>query len=312
MPGRELEARELACFCLGIDKNTLLLQREREFEVMRDPQDVIARRLAGEPLAYIIGQWDFYGRTFIVLPGVLVPRTDSEFVFERALNEYLCGVCGDYTIFKRGEMRIFGDFSGVFEDKADISYKKTAKKGNKISTIRALDLCCGSGVLGISLALELQKRGLDCEVVLGDISERALECARENFLRHGLKGAKVMKLDALEPAGDELGKFDVVLCNPPYVRSGEIEGLEPTVRDYEPRLALDGGGDGLRFYRAVAAGYAGALAEGGLLAFEVGAGQGAAAAEIMERAGFENVRFERDYEGNDRVVMGRKIYEGTL
>jgi len=165
--------------------------------------------------------------------------------------------------------------------------------------MRALDLCTGSGCVAISLALE-RPTSL---VVATDLSDGALAVARDNALRLGAYRVAFARGDLYAAVPPAL-RFDVVTANPPYIATGDIAGLMPDVRDFEPRPALDGGGDGLELVRRVIAGAAPFLVEGGALAVEVGAGQAAATVTLFERAGYGDVQVRRDYARIERVVSG--------
>ena len=172
--------------------------------------------------------------------------------------------------------------------------------GNKMDA-RILDLCCGSGCIGCAMAKELPAS----RVVMLDISKDALRVARRNAAALGVAG-RVMctDADALKAPPMLVGTFDMLLCNPPYIPSGEILELDPSVRDYEPIWALDGGEDGLVFYRAVLENWKSVLRPGAWLLFEVGMGQSADVEKLMEWAGFQDVHSLDDTAGIQRVVCG--------
>ena len=165
--------------------------------------------------------------------------------------------------------------------------------------MRVLDLCTGSGCILISLL----HYSNDCEGVGVDISGEALKVAKENAARLLGENAKVSFLegDLYEKAE---GFFDRIVSNPPYIRPEVIEGLMPEVKEHEPRIALDGGADGLTFYRRIIAGSKAHLKPGGMLFFEIGCDQAEAVAGLMEEGGYEEIRVIRDYAGLDRVVSG--------
>ena len=159
---------------------------------------------------------------------------------------------------------------------------------------KVLDLCCGSGVLGITLALE---KG--AKVTLGDISKDALSIAKLNNSKLKAK-AKVVKTDMF---GSIKGKFDVIVCNPPYIESAVIPTLDNSVKDYEPHLALDGGADGLDFYRILAEQACKHLNKGGVLVLEIGYNQGQAVCNLL--ADKFDAEFIKDYSNNDRIVVAK-------
>lgn len=257
-----LEARELVCFAAGKDKARLL----RDGALYASPEveeaawALARRRLAGEPVAYLIGEWEFYGLPLDISERVLIPRPDTE-VLAAAAIEGLQGV----------------------------------------ESPRVLDLCAGSGCVGLAVA----KHVSGSHMVLGEIDEGALRVCRQNIRRTGLSGQVVsMQLNALEKAPPRLGEFDCIVSNPPYIPDGDIAGLDPSVRDYEPHLALKGGADGLDFYRAICENWRGALRPGGRLYFEVGIGQADDVLRIMRAVGFGDIEVIPDLNGIPRVVWG--------
>ena len=176
-----------------------------------------------------------------------------------------------------------------------IEQLKTRSKG------RILDLCCGTGCVGLA-TLKHVSDGITA--VLADLSEPALEVARRNVVHNGLSHRTLTyQVDALEEASPLLGKFHMILCNPPYIPTAEIMTLDVEVQR-EPHMALDGGEDGLDFYRAVCRNFAPALNKGGVLAFEVGLGQFEDVMAILTEAGYTNVQFRCDLAGIERVVWG--------
>jgi len=259
----QLEAREIVCFAAGKTREQLM--RDASFyasaEVEAQVADLLARRLAGEPIAYLIGEWEFYGLPLDLSPEVLIPRTDTEVLAARAIE--LAQAEGEGA--------------------------------------RVLDLCAGSGCVGLAVAAHAP----NCRVVLADWSEEAIRICKQNIRRNGLNGrVTCTRANAREAAPASLWDFDVIVSNPPYIPTGDIPGLDVSVRGYEPHLALDGGADGLDFYRAISAGWKNALRLGGSLLFEVGAGQADRVEKIMGEAGFEQIRSTRDTAGIWRVVEG--------
>ena len=219
------------------------------------------RRLQGEPVAYIIGEWEFYGLSLDVSREVLIPRMDTEVLAEQA-----------------------------------ILAARAAGEG-----CRVLDLCAGSGCVGLAVAANVP----GCKVVLADISEGALRICRQNVRRCGLNDQVIcLSADAKLPPLPALWDFDVIACNPPYIPSADILTLDPSVKNYEPHEALDGGEDGLDFYRTVASKWKGALRLGGRLIFEVGMGQSTDVEAILSENGFEDVHSVRDTQNILRVVSG--------
>lgn len=159
-----------------------------------------------------------------------------------------------------------------------------------------LDLCCGSGCIGVSLAVLGQCQS----VTMTDISREALRVARRNAVKNHA---------AVDTVQSDLfsglkGKFDIIVSNPPYIPTDEIDELMPEVRDYEPRLALDGAGDGLFFYRSIIKESRYFLEKGGVLCFEIGCSQAESVVALMEQAGFTGVTVKKDLAGLDRIVRG--------
>lgn len=259
----QLEAREILCY--AADKTREQFFRDSSLyvssEVEKRVESLVQRRLAGEPVAYIIGEWEFYGLPLDLSRDVLIPRSDTEVLAERA-----------------------------------IALARAAGEG-----ARVLDLCAGSGCVGLAVASQVPT----CRVVLADVSEAALRLCKQNVRRNGLNARVTCVLaDALESPSSSLWDFDVIACNPPYIPTGDLPGLDVSVRDYEPWLALDGGEDGLKFYRAIAGKWNSALRLGGTLLFEVGMGQAPDVELILGMNGYENVQTFQDTRGIWRVVEG--------
>lgn len=221
--------------------------------------------MAGEPVAYLIGEWEFYGLPLDISQDVLIPRSDTEVLAEQALA----------YIRQLGECRV-------------------------------LDLCAGSGCVGLAIASQAPQ----ARVILGEIDDSALKICRQNIRRNGLS-SRVMPIqtNALEKPPRSLGEFQCIVCNPPYIPTGDISGLEVSVRDYEPHLALDGGKDGLNFYRAVTGHWRESLVPGGRLYFEVGIGQADPVLRLMRSQGFGDLQVIKDHHKIPRVVLGALCQE---
>ncbi|MBR1658789.1 MAG: peptide chain release factor N(5)-glutamine methyltransferase [Oscillospiraceae bacterium] len=179
---------------------------------------------------------------------------------------------------------------------------EAAARLNGRNDARILDLCTGSGCVGCALARALpHSRG-----VLLDDSDRALAVARENVWELGLADRwECVRGDVREQPSAGLGSFDLIVSNPPYVPSGELETLDRSVRDFEPRRALDGGADGLDFYRVILEHWTKVLRQSGWLLFEVGEDQAQAVEKLMRRAGLRSISAAKDSRGVDRVVCGK-------
>ena len=258
-----LEARELVCFGTGKSRDELTrdggLYASPELE--RRVRDLVDRHLAGEPVAYLIGEWEFYGLPLDISESVLIPRADTEVLAQQA-----------------------------------IAYLRT------VGECRVLDLCAGSGCVGLAIAGQVKH----AHVVLGEVNEGALRICRQNVRRNGLTGQVMpFRMDALEKPPAQIGEFDCIVCNPPYIPTADIAGLDGSVRDYEPHLALDGGADGLDFYRSVSDKWRSAMHSGAYLFFEVGIGQADEVLRIMRSYGFGDIETVPDTAGIPRVVYGR-------
>ncbi len=259
----QLEARELLCY--ASDKSREQLYRDMSLyastELEKRVDELVQRRLNGEPVAYIIGEWEFYGMPMNVSNDVLIPRIDTELLAERGILR-----------------------------------AREAGEG-----ARVLDLCAGSGCVGLAVAANAP----ECRVVLGEWSEGALRICKQNVRRNGLNArVTCLSVNAKEAPSASLWDFDVIVCNPPYIPSGDIPGLDVSVKDYEPHMALDGGEDGLDFYRIIAAKWKTALRLDGTLFFEVGMGQAPDVENILTENGYEDIRTTADTQGIWRVVEG--------
>ena len=257
-------ARELLCAASGKTPEAILADRAlyASEEICAKTEDYVRRHLAGEPIAYILGQWDFYDMTLTVTPDVLIPRDDTMAVAELAVKK---------TMYLPQNPRV-------------------------------LDLCTGSGCIGLAVA----RRVKDAKVTLSDVSQAALRVAKRNVTDLHLSArVTCVAVDVTKPAAPFLGQFDLITANPPYITTAEMEGLDPSVKNYEPHLALHGGADGLDFYRAIAKNFRSALRPGGYLALEFGLGQAESVCSILRRAGFEIVELKEDNSGITRAVLAR-------
>lgn len=265
--GAQLEARELVCCAAGKSRE----QFYRDMALYAsDPveeklAELLERRLAGEPVAYLIGEWEFYGLPLDISESVLIPRPDTETLVDHVVAWL-----------------------------------------RPLPECRVLDLCAGSGCIGLAIASQVP----GARVVLGELDEGALRICRQNIRRNSLSGQVVsLKMDALSDPPPRLGDFDCLVCNPPYIPSGDIAGLDVSVRDYEPHLALDGGTDGLDFYRSVCRLWRDVLHTGSRLAFEVGIGQADDVLRLMRGEGFGELEILPDPAGIPRVVTGLRYQE---
>ena len=261
-------ARSLICHVSGKNPDLFLADRDlyATEEVCRAVDAGLHRLKQGEPLAYVLGEWDFYGLNLTVSPDVLIPRDDTCAVTSLAIQQ---------ALFLNQDPRV-------------------------------LDLCCGSGCIGLAIASRVK----DARVTLADLSPEALTVAKRNMMQTKLSArVRCVQVNALEPAPAFLGKFDLIVSNPPYITAEEMETLPISVRNYEPHMALYGGEDGLDFYRSIAKNFSRALKPGGFLCFEFGMGQGDAVCRILEDNDYAVLERVRDYTDRERAVLaqyGRK------
>jgi release factor glutamine methyltransferase len=257
----ELDARILIGHALGMDHTALVAAAEQPLgaNAAADIARLAARRLAGEPVARIVGTKEFWGLSFIVTPAVLVPRPETETVVELALA----------LIDRQGE---------------------------RTRALRIADLGTGSGALLLALLTELPNaRGIGT-----DIDAQALAVAQRNAARLGL-AARVAFLRG-DYASALQGPFDLIVSNPPYVASRDIQGLAPEVRHHDPPHALDGGADGLAAYRAIAADAPRLLGRGGRLVVEIGAGQQRDVEALFTKQGLAITAARHDLSGIVRTL----------
>lgn len=287
-----LDARLLLEAVCGTNRNDLLVHGEQPVEPEAEEKYFgwIGKRAGRIPLQQLTGEQDFMGLTFAVNEHVLIPRQDTEILVEEVLRELHDGM-------------------------------------------RILDMCTGSGCILLSLL----HYSNDCEGLGVDLSAEALQVAEqntqrilgENFSENQDCGVKTFETEsddaetAINTAGNEIagrvrflqsdlfekveGKFEIIVSNPPYIASAEVDKLMPEVRDHEPRMALDGTEDGLEFYRRIIAEAGQYLVSSGMLFFEIGYDQGQAVSELMRKHGYREVQVVQDYAGLDRVVYGTYV-----
>ena len=259
-----LLARNLLCHITGKTQEEILASRDLYATEQQcvEMERAVQRLLKGEPIAYVIGEWDFYGMRLHVDRSVLIPRDDTCAVTALAIKK---------ALFLDQDPRI-------------------------------LDLCTGSGCIGLAVA----QRVKDARVTLADISKEALGVAKSNIVLHKLSArVSCVQVDALQDPPAFLGKFDMIISNPPYITASEMQELPNSVADYEPHLALLGGEDGLDFYRSIASRYSAALKPGGYLCLEFGMGQGDAVCRILEENGFTVLDRTKDNQEIERAVLAQ-------
>ncbi len=267
----KIDAEELFCFLTGLDKVTLFLKAEEEVDPETEAKymELIKRRAGRIPLQHITGRQEFMGHTFRVNPQVLIPRQDTETLVTEAAK----------TI------------QNTPKEKLSLIEKL---KGNKEWEV--LDLCCGSGAVGISLA----KICSNIKVTASDISAEAIAVAEENAGNLHTK-LKFVQGDMFKPHQDK--KFDMIVTNPPYVKTAMISILQEEVKSHEPLSALDGGKDGLDFYRIIVEKAAEHLKKDGFLLMEIGHDQGEDLRKMLKDSGkYTAAEVIKDLPGKDRVV----------
>ena len=260
-PDPQVDARWMAEDTLGMTRTELKFESDRAIpaDALEKLTAMLGRRCAGEPVQYILGSADFMGLKFEVGPAVLIPRQDTETLVEAAMIDL---------------------------------------QGRADSNPAVLDLCAGSGCIGLSLA----SLAPHAQVTLTDVSREALEIARHNAHALSVK-AELRHGDLFQAVGRE--RFDLIASNPPYIPRGELGELQREVQ-YEPRLALDGGADGLEFYRRIAEGAPKHLKDGGSIYLEVGLGQAADVLALLKAAlPCLEAGTIRDLNGVERVVFAK-------
>ncbi len=261
---------------MGIDFLNLALNRNNEADSVKaeNALKLAEKRSKGYPLQYLLGKWEFYGLSFKVGEGVLIPRPDTETLVDTVVNHFAA---------------------------------------QKNYTPEIIDLCSGTGCIAVSLQKTMPKSKL----IAVEISSDAMPYLVENIRSNGAD-VKILKGDVMdgrlldnfkdtESEGD-YRQLDCIVSNPPYLTAEEMSDLQTEVT-FEPASALDGGNDGLKFYRVISCLWREILKDGGLLAFEIGYRQGEAVADILSKSGYEDIKVIKDLGGNDRVVTGIKKTE---
>ncbi len=265
-----LESEILLAHSLGLKRLNLLIQHERE---LKEPElagfkQLILRRVKKEPTAYITGSKPFMALEFIITKAVLIPRPETEHIVEAIID--------------------------ITKDDAELSSKPA---------ISLLDIGTGSGALAVSAAHYLK----NANITAVDISESALEIASQNAKKHSLEDRiSFIKSDIFSNL--QLDQtFDIIVSNPPYIPTAEIASLQNEIKDHEPMSALDGGPDGLSFYRRIIGESGKRLNPKGYLVLEIGFGMAEDIKNMMNESGiFEPAKLIRDYAGIERVVIGKR------
>lgn len=264
MASPRLDAELLVAHALGCDRVKLYMELDRPWldSELATARELLKRRRGFEPIAYIRGEREFYGRPFKVDRRVLIPRPDTETLVERAL-----------------------------------ALLPTDRE------VRVLDLCTGSGAIGVTLAAELPLARVDAT----DISADALDVARDNALQLGVSERVTFHVGDLFDAVPANTTYDLIACNPPYIDHAERASLARDITDHEPALALFAEAAGLAFYRRLATDVSSRLVPGGVVLLEVGAGQAEQVIELLRaQPTLQDVCSHVDLGGVERVVEGKR------
>ena len=237
---------------------------------------LIKRRAKGEPLQYIIGRVEFLGLTIEVVKGLLIPRPETELLAEEAIKTFQ-------------------------SSKPDIKSRISEAGEKKPSPLRILDLCAGSGCISLALA----KAFPDADIHGTDILKIAIRYAKKNAALNNIYNVSFHTGSLYEPLKG-LASFDLIISNPPYIRTGEIDGLQREIREWEPLKALDGGPDGLDFYRQIFSGAGIHLKKTGKVIVELGYGQAMDVTEVAKGSGFKTIALTKDFSGIDRILTAER------
>lgn len=254
-------SRMLAEYILGLDRNKIIINEDKEVEENERERYYLGliEIVQGMPIQYIINKQEFMGLNFYVDENVLIPQPDTETLVEEVIN-----ICKEKT-----------------------------------ENIKILDICTGSGAIGISIAKYIE----NVKVILSDISMDALEVAKKNAKDNNVEDKiEIIESDMFENISD---KFDIIVSNPPYIESEVISTLDKEVQN-EPHIALDGGEDGLKFYRVLAEQSKKYLNDNGTICLEIGYNQREAVEEILKECNYKNIYSKKDLSGNDRIVVAKK------
>jgi len=275
IPDARMDAYLLLEFTTGLSRKDYLMQADSCMDEvpLAKFKEALARRSTREPLQHITGVQEFMGITYHVNAHVLIPRQDTELLVEKTLE-----------VIQRL-----------------IAHNET----QAAKTIRYLDLCTGSGCIPISVAKHAAIDPARLEITASDISPQALEVAAHNVSAY----APCITLLYSDLYDQVVGEYDIITSNPPYIVSDVIPSLESEVKDFDPLLALDGGIDGLDFYRRIIDESRHYLVLGGTLLLEIGYDQGQAVHNLMFKAGYEQIEIIKDLAGEDRVVMGVREHD---
>lgn len=280
IPTPRLDAEVLLAYLLGCERLQLYLKFDRPMseEELARFKALIGRRIKGEPVSYIRGLKEFWSLPFKVGPGVLVPRPETELLVDRG-SRIAC---------------------------PPKSAGGGRRRMDREKPLRILDIGTGSGNLAIAFAKEFPQ----ASILAIDTSEEALTYAKENAITNDVQSQiEFIKSDFLTICDLRSAIYDLIVSNPPYVPTSVWETLPAGIRDYEPRIALDAGADGLVFYHKISEIAPKILNEEGVLAVEIGEDQAKAVADIFKRVGLRDIEVIKDYAGLDRIIMTKRSKE---
>lgn len=272
----DFDAFALLEYVTGVSKSDFFFKKSDEISDSCYERyiELIERRSKRVPLQHITNRQNFFGYDFYVDSNVLIPRQDTEVLIEKILE--------------------------VIEANFNVEIS---------SDISILDMCTGSGCIAITIYKELIKRGFNIDATAVDLSKDALAVTEKNV--ENLVGIKalnntfhIIESDMFSNINNNRS-YDIIVSNPPYIPTRDIEKLEPEVRDYDPIMALDGDTDGLRFYRRIIEESSNYLDNNGFIAFEIGYNQGDDVKSLLEEKGYKDIHIYKDLGGLDRVIIGR-------
>jgi len=283
VPNCKTEAEYLLSHLLNCKRSGLYLKHDKSVAIDEFQRFMgwLNKRIAREPSQYIIGEQEFWGLAFKVTRDVLIPRPETEILVEEAVKT------------------VRSQESEVRSQNTKIHYSELRTPDSKL----ILDLCTGSGCIAVSLAKEIP----DSQIYVVDISESALDVARENAERHSVVDKiTFIQGNLFAPLRGLSLKVDLIVSNPPYVSRDMMKDLQPEIRDYEPEIAVYAGDDGLDFYRRIISESPAYLTQGGHLILEIGYGQAEEIKKLIEQSNaFADISITKDFAGIDRVIKAQ-------
>jgi release factor glutamine methyltransferase len=278
-----LSAELLLSYILQMERIELYTQFNKSVTSQQLDQlhNLIKRAGQNEPIAYLIGKTEFYSLEIKVTADCMIPRPETELLVERAIEFLRTRPVGNLMAGSR----------------------EISKGGTQL----VCDLCTGSGCIAIAIA----KNFLNARIIATDIYGAALKVAAANIKKHRIEDrVTLLAGDLFEPLVPQIDteKFDLIVCNPPYVSVSEFEALDKNVKDYEPRLSLFGGADGLDIHRRIIENADSFLKPGAALMLEIGYAQGQAIRQLLEQTSvLGEIKIEKDFQNHDRIAIAKKI-----